>query len=290
MPADPDQFATQANRLPLKLRLLKAAIAGASIIAPQAVAQYGFNLFITPKRRPISEKQRRFLETGEQFTIPYQSQQLVAYRWGQGPIVLLVHGWQANAATMQYFVNPLVEAGYQVVAMDGPAHGASPGTQLHLLQYGDAVLSAINALGGVHAIIAHSVGGASVATMLGTHLHFRIDKVVLVGAVDKLTSMLDRYAEGFGLSAGVRHAMDTVIESRLGHPPQFYSNPDLLADFPRPVLVVHDRNDDIVPFAAAEAITNNVKSSRLLATNGLGHRRILRDEDTIHQIVEFIRE
>ena len=284
------EFTTQANRLPLKLRLLKAAVATVSRIAPSLVAGYGFNLFITPRPRPITPQQREFLATGERFSVPHKGQDLVAYRWGEGKTVLLVHGWQAHAATMQHFVKPLVEAGYRVVAMDAPAHGDSSGKRLDLLQYGEAIISAINTLGGVHALVAHSIGATSVATMLGTHKHYRINKTVLIAPIDKMTNMLDRYAAGFGLTDRVQKAMANIFVRRFGHPPQYYSNPDLLEDYQNSMLIVHDKQDKLVPYEAGVAIASKVKSSRLLTTEGLGHRRVLAHAGTIQEIVDFVSE
>ena len=49
------------------------------------------------------------------------------FAWGAGPSVLLVHGWEGRGAQLGALVDPLVAAGYRVVALDGPAHGDSPG-------------------------------------------------------------------------------------------------------------------------------------------------------------------
>lgn len=285
------EITTQANRLPLKLRLLKAAVAGVSRIVPSSVvAKYGFNVFITPRRRPITPQQREFLATGERFAIPYEDQDLVAYRWGKGETVLLVHGWQAHAASMQHFVKPLVNTGYRVVAMDAPAHGDSAGKKLDLIRYGEAIISAINALGGVHALVAHSIGAFTVAIMLGTHKHHRVNKTVLLAPIDKMTNMLDPYMRGFGLPDSVQEAMNDIFKRRFGHTPQYYSSPDLLEDYPNPMLIVHDKKDRVVPYEAGVAIADTVKSSRLLTTEGLGHRRLLAHAGTIQQVVDFVSE
>lgn len=57
--------------------------------------------------------------------------QLRAWRFqAKGPsrgLVLLLHGWSADARAMTAFVGPLVEAGYDALAVDLPAHGGSSG-------------------------------------------------------------------------------------------------------------------------------------------------------------------
>src|SRR5918999_654246 len=46
---------------------------------------------------------------------------LAAWTWGDGPLVLLAHGWNGDAAQLAGFVPPLLEAGFGVVAFDQPA-------------------------------------------------------------------------------------------------------------------------------------------------------------------------
>ena len=47
----------------------------------------------------------------------------VAEVWGEGPVVLLVHGWGGWRGQLGRFVAPLVDAGHRVVAVDAPGHG-----------------------------------------------------------------------------------------------------------------------------------------------------------------------
>lgn len=259
-------------------------------IAPDYLAMQGLERFGTPQRPPLSEQQQEFLASAERFIVPYTEDYIVAYRWGNGKTVLLVHGWQASAVAMQAFVEPLLQAGYSVVAIDGPAHGASPGTRTNLQQFGDAVMATMCYLNKVHAIVAHSFGAASTATMLGTRLHWAVNKVVLIGAPARLADVLEQFALSLGLPDKVLSRMAERIESEFGNPPEFFANDVLLQDFMRPILVVHDADDTIVPYSDGKDIAQAVPNARLLTTSGLGHRHILRHSETIQQIVDFIAE
>jgi len=55
-----------------------------------------------------------------------------------------------------------------------------------------------------------------------------------------------------------------------------------------PALVVHDRGDREVPFHDAERLVARWPNATLLATDGIGHRRILKDDDVIRRVVEFV--
>ena len=54
-----------------------------------------------------------------------------------------------------------------------------------------------------------------------------------------------------------------------------------------PALVIHDRDDREVPYASADRIVRAWPDATLVTTEGLGHRRILRDASVIERVVAF---
>jgi pimeloyl-ACP methyl ester carboxylesterase len=58
---------------------------------------------------------------------------------------------------------------------------------------------------------------------------------------------------------------------------------------PQPVLIVHDRDDGDVPVADAQAIAAAWAGARLVVTQGLGHRGVLRSSEVVHHLLEFLK-
>jgi len=54
-------------------------------------------------------------------------------------------------------------------------------------------------------------------------------------------------------------------------------------------LIIHDEQDDEVPYNDAVRNARAWEGSTLMTTQGLGHRRILRDDAVINAVVEFVR-
>ncbi len=54
-------------------------------------------------------------------------------------------------------------------------------------------------------------------------------------------------------------------------------------------MVLHDTQDMDVDVSNAYKIRQNLVNGELLVTNGLGHRRILRDKKIIDRIIDFIK-
>ena len=54
-----------------------------------------------------------------------------------------------------------------------------------------------------------------------------------------------------------------------------------------PTLVVHDRGDGINAFADGQAFAHAIQGAQLLATEGLGHRKLLKDPLVLARIALF---
>jgi len=93
-----------------QLRLLSAT-------APTLAARVAEGLFLRTRRSPPRAGERAVLARGAVCRVRRGDQWLRAWIWGNGPTVLLVHGWNGRAGQLAEFVPPLLEAGFQVVAL-----------------------------------------------------------------------------------------------------------------------------------------------------------------------------
>jgi alpha-beta hydrolase superfamily lysophospholipase len=84
-------------------------------------------------------------------------------------LVILAHGWAGRAAQLGALAEPLVAAGFRVVAFDAPAHGESPGREAHVPMLAECIVEIATQQGGLRAVIGHSAGAASaaLATLMG---------------------------------------------------------------------------------------------------------------------------
>lgn len=248
------------------------------------------DLFGTPARKPLPADSEAFLDAAGHITIMHGVRGLAGYVWGQegAPTVLLVHGWESHSGNMRGFVAPLVAQGLRVVAMDAPAHGASPGNRLDLLDYGDAIYAALRELGDVYGIIAHSFGAPSAVNMLERYPDNGIERLVLIGSPCRLSDVFQRFTAALGIGTGAYRDMLALMEARTGYPVDWFSVDAMTPAPERAVLLVHDRDDDIVPFSDGERIARAWHGAHFLVTHGLGHRKILRDTTVIGQVAAFM--
>src|SRR3972149_9162163 len=94
-----------------------------------------YKIFFSPPRYEVRPTDQAVLERGNKYRIPFSGGELVVTTWGEsGATVLLMHGWGGARAQMTGFVDPLLSAGFRVVAYDQPAHGESSGEMTNLLE------------------------------------------------------------------------------------------------------------------------------------------------------------
>lgn len=256
-----------------------------SLVAPRVAGRIALRLFCTPQRHHVPGWEREIAAGGARTIV---GGRFAARTWGAGPIVLLVHGWEGRGTQLGRFVAPLVAAGFRVVAVDGPAHGESPGRRTDLIEFTEALRRIGRDLGPLAAIVAHSFGGAT--STLAIERGLDVGAIVLIGSPSSINEVLAWFEGLVGLGAGARRAFRNAIEHRTRVKIADVEIYERVSALRIPALVVHDRGDLEVPFHDAERLTSRWPGARLLATDGLGHRRILKDDEVIAAVVAFVIE
>ena len=240
--------------------------------------------FLTP--RPPRTPAPAFLPDAEHLQIQTPAGRVAVQRAGQGRPVLLLHGWEGQAADLAAFAPPLLAAGFQVLAMDLPAHGGSEGRQTNIPHSARALRAVGDALGPLHAVIAHSVGSAVLAEAL--HAGLPADRAVLIAAPAHYESYARQVGTLAGLdAAGITRLLDLLREP-LGVDIREVSLPRRAATLAQAALFIHSADDRVVAIADSEASAAAWPGARHLRLDGLGHRRILQEPAVVAEALQFV--
>ena len=250
-------------------------------LAPDLVASKMHRAFLTPRDLPPRDWELPLLAEAERITLRFG---LSALRWGQGPAVLLLHGWEGRPTQFAELIRALVRAGYGVVALDGPAHGHSPGHEANVVLFARALLEASSELPPLKAVIGHSLGGAG--ALLATQLGLRTEALVTIAAPARILGALRRFAHFVGLPRQARARFVRMVEDSAGMPAAQLDVARYRLDLPG--LVVHAKDDPMVPFAEAQSIHAAWQDSRLLALEEGGHSQSLADPRLIEAVLELL--
>jgi len=274
------------NRTTVRIvHMLRPLARALSRIAPGLAAVLAERLFFTPPR-PRPSRGEAVLRAGRRIDLRTENGRVVAWRFGRGPAVILLHGWAGRAAQMSSFVAPLLGRGLSVVALDAPGHGRSGWTRSSAVDFARALRAVAAEVGSVHAIVAHSLGAAAAALALRDGMNVR--RVALLGPAAHPPAWFGRFAAALGIPAGVAQQARARSERRLGIRWDELHVPTMAMTLTAPALVVHDRHDDEVPHRDGAAIAAAWPGARLLETTGLGHFRILRDHAVIEAVAAFV--
>lgn len=265
------------------LKLVSAGLRAAALVSPTLAAKAAVRLFFTPRRFPRPARERQALEAGA----PLRVLGLHATSWGAGPTVLLAHGWEGRGSQLAAFVEPLVDAGFRVVALDAPGHGDSPGTETNMVEYARTLMAVGTAVGPLAGVVAHSFGVG--ATILALSQGLRAERVALVAGPSSVEDILKRALAGFRLGGRTAEVFWELCARKVGVHVRDLDLRALAAGLGHvPALVVHDRDDAEIPYSDAEALAAVWPGVRLMTTEGLGHRRILRDDAVVGAAADFI--
>lgn len=277
---------------PPALRWLRVQLRVLGAVAPGLAFRQAWRLFCTPRRLPVKPWEAPALADARRRTVAHATGPVAVYEWGPAaaPAVVLVHGWEHRASFWRAWVAPLRAAGYRVVALDGPAHGASGGRRATLTGFGEAVQAVVNTAGEVRAIVAHSFGAACVAGLpVRPPVAAPLPRLVLLSAPVSPRAVAGRFADFMGLPRTMMAHFTAHIERTTGRLVDSFAaaaaGPTIGAE---QVLVLHDEGDEIVPFAEGQQIAAAWPGAVLHATRGLGHNRILRDTAVVQAAVAFI--
>lgn len=278
-----------------QLALVRGALRVVSAVSPALAAHIAGRFWFRIPRPRIREATRAFLATGQRFDVAVRHSVVASWRWGEGPAVILVHGWGGYGGQLSEYVQPLVARGHQVIAFDAPSHGHSgPGMlgarHATLFEFADALVAVTRNTSRVAGVIGHSGGCAAVGWAMWKHPELRIERLVFIAPFGKPLRYMGIFQRTLGLSDAAMRRFRESTERQFQFRWEDLDVPAMAARMETPpLLVVHDREDRETAWQDGAEIAGSWPNARLETTTGLGHVRILRDPEVVGRIVEFIR-
>ena len=256
----------------------------------QAIAKKVYRAFFNPSKYEVKSTEQAVLERGTNFRIPFEGGGLAVTTWGEGPAVLLMHGWGGARAQMTGFVDPLLAAGYRVVAFDQPAHGESDGKTTNLLEIAPAMDLIAQQERSFQAVIAHSFGTLITSYALVNRNFPPPARLVYFGSFNKLMDSLPRFQVLAQLPDEIIAGLRAMIYENFGQDVlESITNELLTPRIDIPALMFHDVADNVTPVEDSRAIAQVWKNAQLIETEGLGHRGALQSPAIHEQVVKFLK-
>lgn len=280
----PSPDAPAKRRVKPAVRAMRAWMSAASRFAPSVAERQAARLFLTPRRKrgalpPIPG------QTARPFSLRLDDHHLSGWSWGDGPLALLVHGWEGSAVHMVPAAARLAELGFRAVALDMPAHGRSSGTRTSLVEWVAVLRELPKVLGTADVVLGHSFGGTALTFALAEGMPAR--RAVLIAPPLGPMHFIERASRYIGLPSTRIAGMVRRLGEMVGRDIREFDAARAAAAVAAPGLILHDPEDPDVPLAHAEAIARAWTGSQLVERRGVGHYRILGDPDTLDAAARF---
>jgi pimeloyl-ACP methyl ester carboxylesterase len=270
-------------------RMLRSGFRSLELVAPGLGARWAERLWFTlPRSRPDET-----VPGGTAFEVTSQGATVRGRRWGTGPVVYLVHGWGGNAAQLGPFVAPLVAAGFAVVAHDALSHGLSDSgpsgpRSSDGMQMGRALDDVAALHGPAHAVVAHSMGALATGLAL-QHGWLGTGRLALIAPMVRIGDHVPVLQAALGFGSRTRVRLEARAHRRVGLPIEAVDLHRIADEIERPeLLVIHDHGDREAPYDSTVSLVSHWAGARLSSTDGLGHRRLLREPGIVRQVVAFV--
>ncbi len=212
---------------------------------------------------------------------------------------LVVHGWMSESTHMMMHIKFLVEQGYQVFAIDFPAHGKSKGSFLTWRDAIHCLLHTQDVFGAFDVIVGHSYGGGMVVNASGVaELFDEFEKRLIAKKYILLSSSLDisvpirlfsklarlNEKEKALFKEMIIEDADIEIEKMSGK--YLLSNHPIDAEF----LVIHGDKDYVVKPEVSRNFSQLGEHVTLIEKKDLGHMDMLFDESLLEDIKDFLED
>ena len=259
-------------RVPLPVRVIPAMAARAWFTPP-----------------PLSERRRQLwdqtLERTEAITIDFDGKPLNGFRYGDGPLVLLVHGWGGRAAQMGQLARSVADRGFTVIAIDFPGHGDQKWDTSDVFQMSSALNQLVAQFGDPQAVVAHSLGAMAVVYAFRGAMP---ERVVLLAPMLDINEALDTFASRARLMPWTAASLEKKLRRFCGDSwAIFAAGTD--TDFgDAEVLVVHDPDDPDTRFESSAVLAAVRDRTSLVVANSRGHNGVLADGDLAGAVGRFL--
>jgi pimeloyl-ACP methyl ester carboxylesterase len=241
-----------------------------------------FMAWVTTPPRHEPRRVAPSLANAKRTDVETSSGRVAAWRLGEGPAVILAHGWSSDNSSWERLISALAARGRAVVAVDHPGHGLSANAHCTRRSAGRALVEVAAKLGPISAAAGHSFGGPVVGMALSQGLP--ADRVVFMAPAEPRSVRWLRAAADKGIAPEIAKRAVAIAESEGEMFDMSVPGPHMRAH----ALFVQSKDDLAVPYSSTQGLNAAWSGSEIMLVDGFGHEKILEDEAIVNRVADFL--
>jgi pimeloyl-ACP methyl ester carboxylesterase len=279
--------------MPVLIRIVLAKLVGLyvnilSLFSPDKAAKMAYRFFTRPRAgRLLHNDLPGILREANTETVAHNHMVFQTYIWpGNATTVLLVHGWESNAARWKLLISYLKKAGCTIIALDAPGHGLTGGEEFNIPRYAEFIDYMVQRYN-PQFMVGHSIGGA---TALYYQSHYpsttTIEKMVVLGAPCDLNTVIRNFQKTLWLAPWVVHRMKLLLTDSYKVNPDDFCGDMFATKISTPGLLIHDKKDRTVSYKEGVKISKSWPAARFITTKGIGHS--MHSQAVYQEVYDFL--
>jgi len=252
-------------------------------------AAYALTCFLAalPQKTHLKNQDKEILSQAKRIEFgPNNSK--TAWSWGEGPLVILVHGWGSCGAHMGVLATMLASKGFQSVAIDITGHGDSTGRRINFRDFYQDIGTLVRFLDqDVYACVGHSAGG--LCMMAARELeNLSAKKYVCISAPQKPYPPINLIRKKLGVSDAVIKRYKNFLADQFNCRWGDITRRVYSSDSESQLLLIYDKSDRFVDHMDGDEIKAYWPSATLVKTWGIKHSQQIRSPVIQEKVVEFL--
>jgi esterase/lipase len=281
-------YFSSKNTSPVFRKIVGVITSSLSTLTPNLFMKLSYKVFLNP--RGVRNYNFSTLHPEEFFAQGHHGDIKVYFFKGGGKHILLTHGWADTSKSFETLVSELLNSGFSVWSFDHAGHGKSEGSVSNLFAFIDGVKSVVDFIEGkglqIYSLISHSMGGAALLNLEESYLKDK--KVVLIAAPVKFFEEMFKTFKRIGVSTKALTSLLGYVSSQYNEAWEKASPMDHKHKIHENFFVIHDKKDKQCKYENMELLLEGTPAA-LKTSEGLGHRRVLKDEETLKAISDFLK-
>ncbi|MCP0914521.1 MULTISPECIES: alpha/beta hydrolase [Legionella] len=266
-----------------------------------------YQLFITPVLFPLEKEYREFARRACEYLQKERTESLhcdhprhhvvhhfAAPRPGARKI-LITHGWMSRAAYMARLIRALHQQGFDVYALDFPAHGEAKGLQLLWTDAITTLQRTLNELGPFYGVIGHSFGGSVILNTLNLgrqYPNWKINKeperVVMLASPTRMRTPIIRLARQFKLTGKGFLLLRKAFRDKTNLDPKSLDFRNYTKHAHTPFLCIHGEKDEVITPRESIIFCKQYSFASLALLPNVDHIGVLLDARVEDMVSNFL--
>lgn len=240
------------------------------------------------QRTPVSTSEREAMAQARRLQYG-EDRQNVAWSWGEGPLVIFVHGWGGRAAQMAPLALHVANQGFRSVAIDVTGHGESPKRHTRWAYFLRDIAALTQTLReDIYACVGHSAGALSMMAARGLR-GISAQRYVCICAPSHPFPPINVIRKRLNPKKGVVDRYKAYIAAQFDTTWERLETGCSYANVGTEMLLFYDETDRFVPHTEGDKIKALCPGARLIKTRAYSHQKILASPELTQAIAEFLK-